>query len=157
MKKYNIHFILLFIFVSINAVLSQEKEKIATQTFAYRSADPHGDEINDWLVNLDAVSAAPRNHKILMENDKVRVLEVTLAPGETEEVHHHQWPSVLYIEEAGDFIDYDNEGKIIVDTRLIKPALKFPMTMWKDAEAAHSVENLSKTITIRLIRVEMKN
>jgi hypothetical protein len=91
-----------------------------------------------------------------MENDKVRVLEVTIAPGETEEVHHHQWPSVLYIQEAGDFIDYDSDGKIIVDTRLIKPALKFPMTMWKDSEGAHSVQNLSKTITIRLIRVEMK-
>ena len=156
MKKFEAHLILLFIFVSINAVFSQEKEKIATQTFAYRSSDPHGDESNDWPDNLDAVIAAPKNHKILMENDKVRVLEVTIVPGETEEVHHHQWPSVLYIQEAGDFIDYDSNGKIIVDTRLIKPALKFPMTMWKDSEGAHSVQNLSKTITIRLIRVEMK-
>ncbi len=157
MKKIIIHLVLLFIFVSINAVFSQEKEKIATQTFAYRSSDPHGDEPNDWPDNLDAVIAAPKNHKILMENDKVRVLEVTIAPGETEEVHHHQWQSVLYIQEAGDFIDYDSDGKIIVDTRLIKPPLKFPMTMWKDSEGAHSVQNLSKTITIRLIRVEIKN
>lgn len=157
MKKFNKHLVLLFIFVSINAVFSQEKEKMATQTFAYRSADPHMDDPEDWPTHLDAVIAAPKNHKILMENDKVRVLEVTLAPGETEEVHHHQWPSVLYIEEAGDFIDYNSDGKVIVDSRLIKPAIKFPMTMWKDAEAAHSVENLSKTITIRLIRVEMKN
>lgn len=156
MKKYKIQLVLLFIFVSINAVFSQEKEKIATQTFAYRSADPHGDEPNDWPENLDAVIAAPNNHKILMENDNVRVLEVTLAPGEIEKVHHHQWPSVLYIQEAGDFIDYDSDGKIIVDTRQIKPALKFPMTIWKDAEAPHSVENLSETITIRLIRVEIK-
>lgn len=157
MKKLKKYLVLLFIFVSINAIFSQEKEKIATKIFAYRSADPHGDEPNDWPANLDAVVAAPKNHKILMENDKVRVLEITVAPGETEEVHHHQWPSVLYIKEAGDFIDYDNDGKIIMDTRLIKPVLKFPMTMWKDAEAAHSIENLSKTITIRLIRVEMKN
>lgn len=157
MKKFVLHLVLLFIFVSINVVLSQEKKITATQSFAYRSADPHLDDPEDWEANLDAVIAAPKNHKILMENDKVRVLEVTIAPGETEEVHHHQWPSVLYIQEADDFIDYDSDGKIIVDTRLIKPALKFPMTMWKDAEAAHSVENLSKTITIRLIRVEMKN
>ncbi|MFO7674045.1 MAG: hypothetical protein R6V74_10100 [Lutibacter sp.] len=148
---------LLLVFFIAEDVFSQEKEKLATQTFAYRSADPHGDEPNDWPSNLDAVVAAPKNHKILMENDKVRVLAITVAPGETEEVHHHQWPSVFYIKEAGDFIDYDNDGKIIMDTRQIKPALKFPMTMWKDAEAAHSIENLSKTITIRLIRVEMKN
>ena len=157
MKKFNKHLVLLFIFVSINAVFSQEKEKMATQTFAYRSADPHMDDPEGWPANLDAVIAAPKNHKILMENDKVRVLEVTLAPSETEEVHNHQWPSVLYIQEAGDFIDYDSDGKIIVDSRQIKPALKFPMIMWKEAQASHSAENLSKTITIRLIRLEIKN
>jgi len=156
MKKNIIHLVLLFIFVSINVVFGQKKEKLATQTFAYRSADPHMDDPDYWQTNLDAVIAAPDNHKIIMENDKVRVLEVTLAPGETEEVHHHQWPSVLYIMEAGDFIDYDSDGNIIMDSRQIKPPLQFPMTMWKDAEGAHSVENLSKTITIRLIRVEMK-
>lgn len=142
--------------VFVSAVFSQEKEKLATQTFAYGSVDPHFDDPDDWPANLDAVIAAPENHKILMENDKVRVLEVTLAPGETEEVHHHQWPSVLYIMEADYFIDYDSDGNIIMDSRQIKPPLQFPMTMWKDAEAAHSVENLSKTKTIRLIRVEMK-
>lgn len=156
MKKFKLHLVLLFIGFSINAIFCQEKEKIATQTFAYRSADPHGEDPNDWPGNLDAVIAAPINHKILMDNDKVRVLEVILAPGETEEAHHHQWPSVLYIQEAGDFIDYDGDGNIIMDSRQIKPAPKFPMTIWKDAEAAHSIENLSKTITIRLIRVEMK-
>lgn len=113
MKKINKQLVLLLIFVSINAVFSQEKEKIATQTFAYGSADPH----------LDAVIAAPKNHKILMKNDKVRVLEVTLEPDETEEVHPHQWPRVLYIQEAGDFIDYDSDGNIIMDSRQTKPAL----------------------------------
>ncbi|MDT8416360.1 MAG: hypothetical protein RQ864_01000 [Lutibacter sp.] len=156
MKKFNKQLILLFMLVFVGAVFSQEKEKLATQTFAYGSADPHLDDPDYWQANLDAVIAAPDNHKILMENDKVRVLEVTLAPGETEEVHHHKWPSVLYIQEAGDFIDYDSDGNIIMDSRQIKPTLQFPMIMWKDAEAAHSVENLSKTITIRLIRVEIK-
>ena len=34
--------------------------------------------------NLDAVVAAPGNHKIMLENDQVRVLQVEVAPGETE-------------------------------------------------------------------------
>ncbi len=157
MKKIKKHFLILILVVSISTAFSQEKEKITTQTFTYGSADPHLDDSDYWQANLDAVIAAPDNHKILMENEKVRVLEVTLMPGETEEVHHHQWPSVLYIQEAGDFIDYDEEGKIILDTRELTTPLTFPMTMWKDPEAPHSVENLSKTITIRLIRVEMKN
>ena len=86
----------------------------------------------------------------------ISVLEVTLAPKELEPVHHHQWPSVLYIMEAGDFIDRDGEGNIIMDTRKIPEPLVFPLTMYKNPEAPHSVENLSDTKTIRLIRVEMK-
>lgn len=158
MKKFNRRFALLIFSISISAAFSQEKEKNLDKSFVYNSVDPHyWDEPDYWSANLDAFIAAPKNHKILLENDQVRVLEVTLAPGETEKIHHHRWPSVLYIQEAGDFIDYDENGKIILDTRQLKTPLTFPMTMWKDPEAPHSVENLSKTITIRLIRVEMKN
>ena len=110
----------------------------------------------DWPKDQDAVVSAPDNHKILLENDKVRVLEVTLVPKELEPVHHHQWPSVLYIIEAGDFIDRDSKGNVIMDTRKIPEPLVFPLTMYKEPEAPHSVENLSDTKTIRLIRVEMK-
>ena len=109
-----------------------------------------------WPKENDAVIAAPRNHKILLENKNVRVLDVTVAPGETEPVHSHRWPSVLYVLAAGDFIDRDGEGDVILDTRQLKTPLQYPMTIWKDPEAPHAVENLSKTITLHLIRVEMK-
>ena len=92
----------------------------------------------------------------MLENDSVRVLEVTVLPGETEAVHHHQYPSVLYFIDAGDFIDRDGEGNVILDTRKLSSPLKFPFTKWKGPEAPHSVENLSKTKTLRLIRVEIK-
>ena len=158
MKNLKNHLVLFILFVSISASFSQENEKFLDKTFVYNSVDPHyWDEPDYWPANLDAVIAAPKNHKILLENNQVRVLEVTLAPGETEKVHHHRWPSVLYIQEAGDFIDYDENGNIILDTRQLKTPLIFPMTMWKDLEAPHSIENLSKTKPIRLIRVEMKN
>jgi hypothetical protein len=44
---------------------------------------------------LDAVAAAPKNHKILYEDDHVRILEVTVLPGETENMHHHAFASVF--------------------------------------------------------------
>ena len=43
-----------------------------------------------WDPALDAVVAAPANHKVLFENDNLRVLEVNLAPDEEEPVHHHR-------------------------------------------------------------------
>ena len=84
-------------------------------------------------------------------------LPAFVPPGEKEPVHSHRWPSVLYIQTAGDFVDHDGEGNVILDTRQLKTPLQFPLTMWKDPEAPHSVENLSKTITLHLIRVEMKS
>lgn len=118
----------------------------------YRSGNP-----DEWPAELDAVMAAPENHKILLENDSVRVLEVTIAPRMVEPLHSHRWPSVLYIQEAGDFIDNDADGNTIFDTRELDALLTYPLTMWKDPEAPHSVVNLSDNITIRLIRVEIKN
>lgn len=111
----------------------------------------------DWPKHLDAVAAASKNHKVLLENDKVRVLDVTVAPGEVEAVHSHRWPSVLYFIEAGDFVDRDASGKIIFDSRTLKAPLVFPLAMYKEPEAPHSVENLSKTTPLHLVRVEMKN
>lgn len=126
-------------------------DKKTAQALLYKTGNPA-----DWPKDQDAVISAKKNHKILMENDSVRVLEVTVLPHEKEAVHHHQWPSVLYIMEAGDFIDRDGEGNVIFDTRQLPSPLKFPMTMWKSPEAPHSIENLSKTKKIRLIRVEIK-
>jgi hypothetical protein len=150
MKKINPIFILVTLLCFItNKSLSQTTN--ADSAIIYKTGNPA-----DWPKEKDAVIAASKNHKILLENEYVRVLEVTVLPGENEPVHFHRWPSVLYIQTAGDFIDRDGAGTIIFDSRQMKTPLTFPMTIWKGPEAPHSVENLSKTITLRLIRVEMK-
>ena len=53
-----------------------------------------------WDPALDAVIAAPANHKVVFENDRLRVLEVTLQPDEEEPTHHHRWPSVFVLDQA---------------------------------------------------------
>ena len=42
------------------------------------------DETTNWPPEGDAVAAAPNNHRVLLENDNMRVLEVTVQPGERE-------------------------------------------------------------------------
>jgi mannose-6-phosphate isomerase-like protein (cupin superfamily) len=107
-----------------------------------------------WPPSADAVTAAPGNHHVLLENEQVRVLDVVVPPHTREPVHAHCSPSVLYILEASAFIDRDANGKVLVDTRDLKTPLTFPMTMWKDPEAPHAVENLSDK-PLHLIRVEL--
>ena len=138
----------LFFTFSISGQTATPKQP---QSLLYKTGNPV-----DWPKDQDAVVSAKKNHKILLENDEVRVLEVTVLPGETEAIHHHRWPSVLYITQAGDFIDRDGSGNVIFDTRKLPEPLKFPLTMYKEPEAPHSVENLSKTVSVKLVRVEMK-
>ena len=51
-----------------------------------------------WDPKFDAVAAAPDHHKVIFENDMLRVLEVTLHPNEEEPLHHHRWPSVFVLD-----------------------------------------------------------
>ncbi|MGB5420376.1 hypothetical protein [Algibacter sp.] len=149
MKTINIQLAILFL---LTFTISGFCQKLASNDYYnYKSMDPV-----EWALALDAVIAAPKNHKIILENDTVRVLEVTIAPGESENLHHHKWPSVIYFQEADEFIDKDVDGKIIFDSRKLKAPSKTPMTIWKDSEAAHSISNLSNTKSIKLIRVEVK-
>jgi quercetin dioxygenase-like cupin family protein len=48
-----------------------------------------------WGDELDAVVAAPNSHRVVFENEKVRVLEVSVPPGTREPEHTHRWPSVV--------------------------------------------------------------
>jgi len=50
-----------------------------------------------WDTALDAVIAAPKHHKVLFENEHLRVLEVILEPNDEEPVHHHRWPFLCSI------------------------------------------------------------
>lgn len=153
MRKVNQYTILFALFCLLaHSAFSQTKQTTDDSTLIYKTGNPA-----DWPKELDAVIAAPENHKILLENENVRVLEVTLLPGVIEPLHSHRWHSVLYIQTVGDFIDRDGDGNVIFDSRQLETPLKLPLTMWKDPEAPHSVENSSKTVTIRLIRVEIKN
>jgi quercetin dioxygenase-like cupin family protein len=92
---------------------------------------------------------------VLFENDKVRVLDVTVPPHTREPVHAHCWPSVLYITDAGKYIDYGSDEKVLFDSRSMAAPPTFPMTIWKDPEAPHSIENLDDK-PLHLVRVELK-
>jgi hypothetical protein len=50
--------------------------------------------------SMDALTAAPKNHRVLYEDDHVRVIEVTVQPGETENLHTHKYASVFIYDAA---------------------------------------------------------
>ena len=109
-----------------------------------------------WPGNLDGVKAAPETHKVIFENEHVRVLEVTIAPHSKEPIHAHCWPSTLYVQQGGDIIDRDANGKVLFDSRQLKVKPTFPFVQWTPPQAPHSVENLAD-VPMKLIRFENKD
>ena len=51
-----------------------------------------------WPPSMDAVVAAPESHRVLLENEDVRVLEVTIPAGHREPEHTHRAHSVMIVD-----------------------------------------------------------
>ena len=65
-----------------------------------------------WPDSLEAMHADPGEHKVLFENDHVRLLEVIVQPGQKGPVHAHKYPSVFAFDapQPG-HIDFDVDSK----------------------------------------------
>lgn len=108
-----------------------------------------------WRDSLDALVAAADYHRLLFENERVRVLEVRIGPGQLVPVHTHRWPSAVYVMRASDFIRRDGDGKLLFDSRTAGPPPATPTVQWTGALPPHSVENIGKS-EILLITTELK-
>ena len=62
----------------------------------------YGQDKSGFPDGYNAVQAAPGSHRVIFENEFVRVLEVTVPPaGSTVPMHHHRWPSFLLSWDTG--------------------------------------------------------
>ncbi|HTK27498.1 MAG TPA: hypothetical protein VL327_13120 [Pyrinomonadaceae bacterium] len=115
-----------------------------------------GFDENEWPASLDAMAAAPDHHEVLLENDRVRVLDSIVGPGDSTPVHTHRWPSVLYIIGFSDFVRKNGEGNVIYDSRSAETKPQPGSAVWSGPLAPHSVTNLGDA-DIRVISVELKD
>ena len=106
-----------------------------------------------WPPELDAVIAAPRHHRLVFENERVRVLDTRIPVGDTVPVHTHRWPAVYNTVRFSHFIRRDGEGNILLDTRTFANPL--PPAAWLDCLPPHSIENVGD-VEIHLISFELK-
>ena len=104
---------------------------------------------------LDAMAVAHDHHRVLFENDKVRVLHTELQPGEQTPVHAHEWPASLYVLSWSDFVRYDPEGRVLVDSRQGATRPEPGTAFWGAPLPPHSVRNVGST-PLRIIAVEVK-
>ena len=115
-----------------------------------------------WPAKLDAVVAAPKNHQLVFEDHKVRVLHVICPPGNEEPVHTHQYKSTMWFTHSAHFIYYTyvtgKNGQLVKkDSTEVRgfPAEALNKGQMVDREGPHSVKNIS-TDTLKAYRVEYK-
>ncbi len=104
---------------------------------------------------IDAMTAAPDEHDLLIENESVRVLDTKLAPGERTPVHTHQWPSVLYVLSWSDFERYDPDGNLIAESRSWSKKPEAGSAIWAAPLRPHYVKNVGDG-ELHLVAVEVK-
>ena len=107
-----------------------------------------------WPKTMDALVAAPSSHRVLLENDRVRVLEVVIEPGTREPEHTHQAASVMVVDEpariryyAGHALQFESP-----EDSGAPPALR---VSWMEPEGPHSVENIDGH-RYHAVRIELK-
>jgi hypothetical protein len=99
--------------------------------------------------DLDPVKVAADTHKLLLENQHVRVIEAKAPPGKLEPKHRHARGVAIYL---GDF---DVEIKTFPDGKISKAHRKLGTALWHEP-TMHEVRNVGKT-PIYAIHVELKD
>lgn len=110
----------------------------------------------------DAVAAAPYSHRVLFEDEHVRILEINLPALATEPIHIHALPSVIMGETGGDgggkfrYTQYRMEdGKFIeVSYSDIEPTGGF-RAVWSGPEGPHAITNIGQ-VSVKFTRIEIK-
>jgi len=102
-----------------------------------------------WPDSLDGVIAAPQSHRVLFENDQVRVLEVVIEPSLKEPPHTHRAPSVFVVTETCRVRYFEADGHLA--NEFVPPT----GPRWFDPQGLHAVENVDSA-RFHAIRVELK-
>ena len=89
----------------------------------------------------------PKDHKVLLDNDSVRVLEFRIRPGETSEMHCHP-PNIVYsLGSARIVVKSPNQQSREVE-------MKKGEAIWSDG-GSHEVINIGRTDNFGIV-IELK-
>lgn len=105
--------------------------------------------------NYDALEVAGNHHRLLFENENVRVLEVIIPPGETTEFHSHPMPGVFITIQPATRESINLEGNVFKTTMRedfdpLQPA------KWREGSDTPVKVIVTDSIAMKVIRVEMK-
>src|SRR5262245_18150257 len=114
---------------------------VITTCFMAATAGLYGAVCGATKANaLDAPAAAPESHKVLIDNEMIRILDVNLPAGAKEPAHSHVWPAII-IE------DVQRPGE--------RPEVRNFKSRWEGPVARDAGGNNGKT-PVHYLRIELK-
>ena len=99
------------------------------------------------ILAQDVAKVSPESHKVLLDNDHVRVLQVRLKPGEKVGMHSHPASVIYYLSNAKVRITLPDGKTQVRECKAGTAAFAPPVT--------HAVENIGKTDLIE-VQTELK-
>ena len=100
-------------------------------------------------ISLLPEKVSPDVYNVLLENDDIKILEVTFAPGQSDNMHEH-YPATVYIVEGGKAQVTLPDGTV----NEINPPSDF--ILHNPDKAKHQVKNIGDN-TMKIILFERKN
>jgi quercetin dioxygenase-like cupin family protein len=108
--------------------------------------------VSGWFIQTalgqDPVKVSPDHYKVILNNDKVRVLDVRLKPGAKSPMHSH--PNYVVYSFTNSTVTFTSK-----DGKTAEFKSKAGECTWRNAES-HAVENTGKT-EVHVLNIEMKN
>jgi hypothetical protein len=71
-------------------------------------------------------------------------------------VHAHEWPAVLYVLGWSDFVRYDVDGNVLLDSRTMATKPAVGSALWAGPIGPHWLRNVGQT-DLHIIAVEIKD
>lgn len=105
--------------------------------------------------SLEALAAAPENHRVLFEDENLRLLEITVEPGATEPMHGHKWPAVTIEDSVAAGQEIRADGTVVDCGRVSADAPYPQVTVW-GPQSPHSYKN-TDILPHHLYRLEFKH
>ena len=102
------------------------------------------------MKDLESLELGPIGTKIMFENDKVRVWDFVVEPGEGKGWHRHELPYVIV-----PMTDGDIEIESALTGEIVSPPTVAGEPIWKDAGEVHDLRNVG-TKSYRNIIIEIK-
>jgi hypothetical protein len=110
------------------------------------------EELDDYFP----LRAAPEQHRPILENQFVLVLDVSIPAGVTVPAHLHPWPAVFITLKPADLVFRNLAGEVVRETRASSGPDEKPLVEWREPDTEPMVITNVGNSEQRALRIELK-